>query len=65
MLSSQSFIYTQFNAKHFYLKKGNLTGHLFAHSLNVPNFYLTLLGATSPSQTVLGTHGNEEFLCIL
>ena len=42
--------------------------HLFAHSLNVKQFYLTidstLSGTTAPGQSGLGNNGNEGVLYI-
>ena len=50
--------------KQAYFKQFNLACHLFAHSLNVKQFYLIHSGATTPGLSGLGRIGNKEVLCI-
>ena len=61
----QSFVWTQSNDQTvLFLTIQFNRNHLFALSLNVKEFYLTLSGATTPSQSGLGNDGNEGVLCI-
>ena len=47
--------------KQFYFKRFSLK---LVDSLNVKQFYLTLLGATTPGQSGSGSNGNEWVIYI-
>ena len=59
---------TKLYDKQFYFKQFNLACHLFALSLNIKQFYLTidrtLSGASTLDQSGPGSNGNKELLCI-
>ena len=67
-IKHQSFVYTQLNDQTvLFLTIQFSISHLFAHSLNVKQFYLahgTLSGTTSLGQSAPGSNGHEGVLYI-
>ena len=64
-IKHHSFVYAQLNDQtHLFLTIQSSISHLFALTLNVKQFYLTLSCAITPDQRGPGSDGNEEVLCI-
>ena len=64
-IKHQSFVYTQLNNQTVLFRAIQFSiSHLFALSLNVKQFYLTLSGAAISSQSSSESDGNERVLCI-
>ena len=61
----QSLVYTQLNRQTVLFQAIQLSiSHLFALSLNVKQFFLTLSSSTTPGQSGPGSDGNEGVHCI-